>query len=95
MDSNNDSTAFQDDDEIQFRPESQWGGPTTGSQEIEWEELETRPSHIPHENTFTLVWSQVKRFRLVCGAIVNHEKVQISIVTLIGINAIMMGVTHL
>ncbi|KAI2501652.1 hypothetical protein MHU86_12776 [Fragilaria crotonensis] len=86
------SALQEEEEEIQLRPDSQCGEPTTGSRAAQEEEFETRRSHIPHEFSFAQLWSHIKRFRLLCGAVVNHEKVQMGIVTLIGINAIMMGV---
>ncbi|KAI2501654.1 ion transport protein [Fragilaria crotonensis] len=44
------------------------------------------------EISFHRLLRGISKFRRLCGAAVNHDKVQIGIVTLIGINAIMMGV---
>ena len=51
-----------------------------------------RRIHVREELSLHRLVQAILKFRRLCGAVVNHEKMQIGIVTLIGINSIMMGV---
>ena len=76
----------QNEEDNQLHQNSQSGG------QREEDESEKLLGHIPTEFSLGRLVHGVKRFRLLCGAVVNHEAVQFFVVILIAINAIMMGI---
>jgi hypothetical protein len=51
-----------------------------------------RPSDDRDEDEERLIRTRINDFRALCGAIVNHDKVQLVMVGMIAINALMMGI---
>lgn len=57
------------------------------------EARETRPNDVRMEGTtYQIIRKKLNGFRLLCGAVVNHEQVQLVMVLMIAINALMMGI---
>mmetsp|Transcript_22710 Transcript_22710/g.37579 ORF Transcript_22710/g.37579 Transcript_22710/m.37579 type:complete len:375 (-) Transcript_22710:23-1147(-) len=61
------------------------------------EARETRPNYdrlqaTSNTSTLHFIKTRITDFRLLCGAIINNDKVQLAIVLMIAINALMMGI---